>query len=133
MHAPYPNHTTTLDRPKATLRRAQQPTMLRNAAIVLTLLVAAMGAQAQNHVEDLPKVPRELHFKNKTKATAKNTGARSKARMAELCLSDLSDQLTLLPNDFEPTAYLFSANWNVYYCSDIIDPVGEPDFIGSFG
>ncbi len=31
--------------------------MLRNAAIVLTLLVAAMGAQAQ--AENLPKVPRE--------------------------------------------------------------------------
>ncbi len=131
MHAPCPNHTTTLDRPKATLRRAQQPTMLRNAAIVLTLLVAAMGAQAQ--AEDLPKVPRELHFKNKTKATAKNTGARSKARMAELCLSDLSDQLTLLPDGDDPTAYLFNAHWNVYYCADIINPVGEPEPIGAFG
>lgn len=91
--------------------------MLRTTAIVLALTAAFVGAQAT----DMPKPARGLStHKENTKSTAPNTGAKSKTKMAEICLTDINEQLTVFPPaPAIDEAYQFVANWAAYACSDV--------------
>lgn len=122
LHNPITHNITRLPIPCKQQTTSSSRTMFRKVAIVLVLAASFLGAQAA----DLPKPVRELTG-NKTAPAAKNTGARSKAKTAEVCIArtglGVMPQFAPLPAD---SPFLAIITGNVYDCDNVDRTTGVP-------